>query len=45
MLGSSNLTVEARVVQVELLEFGKHLNIRRDGPAQFVSLKIEDLEV
>ena len=41
MLGSTTLTVEAHVVQVELLELGEDSHIRCNGPAQLVAAQIQ----
>ena len=44
MMGHINLTVEAHVVQDELLELGKNCHIRCNGPAQLVVAQVELFE-
>ena len=39
--GACTLTVEAHVVQDELLELGKDCHVRCNGPAQRVTVQIE----
>ena len=41
MLGHTNLTIEAHVVQDELLELGKDSHVRCNGPAQLVAAQIQ----
>ena len=44
MLRHTTLTVEAHVVQAELLELGEDCHIRCNGPAQLVAAQIELFE-
>ena len=43
-MGHTNLTVEAHVVQDELLELGKDCHVRCNGPTQLVAPQIKLFE-